>query len=202
MNPSISQAQTYIIYRCLFHYKNKAFGSLTLLKKKKWDDHINFHLDPVNSDAGHFNNYALCIMQPIISQLPVSMEEIVDLLNDVNQQLVESGGTIDEEQDDEDGKGPAHSSPAHPTETSASVSHLKFSTPSPNKSIVSPSKRHLVCLCCLLFFFFFLFPFKQNIETGIFYIFLLFCSDFSKGTSLGGGPEKSPPDAVSASRSP
>lgn len=73
------------------------------------------------------------------------MEEIVDLLNDVNQQLVESGGTVDEEQDDEDRKGPAHSSPAHPTETSAAVSHLKFSTPSPNKCTVSPSKRHLVC---------------------------------------------------------
>uniref|UniRef100_H3CFP9 RAN binding protein 2 n=1 Tax=Tetraodon nigroviridis TaxID=99883 RepID=H3CFP9_TETNG len=68
-----------------------------------------------------------------IDKLPVSMEEIVDLLNDVNQQL-----------DDEDRKGPAHSSPAHPTETSAAVSHLKFSTPSPNKCTVSPSKRHLI----------------------------------------------------------
>uniref|UniRef100_A0A674MJC5 E3 SUMO-protein ligase RanBP2 n=1 Tax=Takifugu rubripes TaxID=31033 RepID=A0A674MJC5_TAKRU len=44
------------------------------------------------------------------------------------------GGTIDE-QDDEGQKGPAHSSPAHPTETSTAISHLKFSTPSPNKSI-------------------------------------------------------------------
>lgn len=79
-------------------------------------------------------------------QIPISMEEIVDLLNDVNQQLVESGGTIDE-QDDEGQKGPALSSPAHQTETSTAISHIKFSTPSPNKSIVSPTKRHLVSPC-------------------------------------------------------
>uniref|UniRef100_A0A671X538 E3 SUMO-protein ligase RanBP2 n=1 Tax=Sparus aurata TaxID=8175 RepID=A0A671X538_SPAAU len=53
----------------------------------------------------------------VVSQLPVSMEEVVDLLNDVNQQLGEN--------------------------TSANISHIKFSTPSPNKSI-SPSKRHLM----------------------------------------------------------
>ncbi|TNN03172.1 hypothetical protein fugu_000201 [Takifugu bimaculatus] len=75
--------------------------------------------------------------------IPISMEEIVDLLSDVNHQLVESGGTRDE-QDDEGQKGPAHSSPAHPTETSTAISHLKFSTPSPNKNIVSPTKRHLI----------------------------------------------------------
>lgn len=79
------------------------------------------------------------------------MEEIVDLLNDVNQQLGESGATIDEEQDDEGQKGPVHSSPAHPTETSTAISHLKFSTPSPNKSLISPSKRHLVRSCNLFF---------------------------------------------------
>lgn len=75
----------------------------------------------------------------------------MDLLNVVNQQLVESGGNIDVDQDDHDSKGPAHSSPAHPTETTTTVSHLKFSTPSPNKSIVSPSKRHLVCVCQCFF---------------------------------------------------
>lgn len=70
----------------------------------------------------------------------------MDLLNDVNQQLGESGEAMDEEEEKEDEgrRGPAHSSPAHPTETSATISHIKFSTPSPNKSIVSPSKRHLV----------------------------------------------------------
>ncbi|TNN03173.1 hypothetical protein fugu_000202 [Takifugu bimaculatus] len=78
-----------------------------------------------------------------IDKIPISMEEIEDLLSDVNHQLVESGGTRDE-QDDEGQKGPAHSSPAHPTETSTAISHLKFSTPSPNKSIVSPTKRHLI----------------------------------------------------------
>ncbi|XP_070831373.1 E3 SUMO-protein ligase RanBP2 isoform X2 [Chaetodon trifascialis] len=81
-----------------------------------------------------------------IDKLPVSMEEIVDLLNDVNQQLGESGEAMDEEEEKEEegGKGPAHSSPAHPTETSATISHIKFSTPSPNKSIASPSKRHML----------------------------------------------------------
>lgn len=71
----------------------------------------------------------------------------MDLLNDVNQQLGESGEAMDEEEEEKEGEGrrcPAHSSPAHLTETSATISHIKFSTPSPNKSIVSPSKRHLV----------------------------------------------------------
>uniref|UniRef100_A0AAX7UBF1 E3 SUMO-protein ligase RanBP2 n=1 Tax=Astatotilapia calliptera TaxID=8154 RepID=A0AAX7UBF1_ASTCA len=78
-----------------------------------------------------------------IEKLPVSMEEVVDLLNDVNQQLGENGEVMDEEDEKEEGslRGPAHSSPAHLGETSATISHIKFSTPSPNKSIVSPSKR-------------------------------------------------------------
>ncbi|XP_040912885.1 RANBP2-like and GRIP domain-containing protein 5/6 isoform X2 [Toxotes jaculatrix] len=78
-----------------------------------------------------------------IEKLPVSMEEVVDLLNDVNQQLGESGEAMDEEEEkEEDGRrGPVHSSPAHLTETSATISHIKFATPSPNKSMVSPSKR-------------------------------------------------------------
>uniref|UniRef100_A0A8D0ARQ4 E3 SUMO-protein ligase RanBP2 n=1 Tax=Sander lucioperca TaxID=283035 RepID=A0A8D0ARQ4_SANLU len=81
-----------------------------------------------------------------IERLPVSMEEVVDLLNEVNQQLGESGEAMDEEEEkEEEGRGgPAHSSPAHPTDTSATISHIKFSTPSPNKSIISPSKRHLI----------------------------------------------------------
>uniref|UniRef100_A0A669CD74 E3 SUMO-protein ligase RanBP2 n=1 Tax=Oreochromis niloticus TaxID=8128 RepID=A0A669CD74_ORENI len=78
-----------------------------------------------------------------IEKLPVSMEEVVDLLNDVNQQLGENGEIMDEEDEKEEGglRGPAHSSPVHLGETSATISHIKFSTPSPNKSIVSPSKR-------------------------------------------------------------
>ncbi|XP_062258381.1 E3 SUMO-protein ligase RanBP2 isoform X2 [Platichthys flesus] len=77
-----------------------------------------------------------------IEKLPVSMEEVVDLLNDVNQQLGESGEAIDEEEEKEEvQRGPVHSSPAHPIETSATISHIKFSSPSPNKIIVSPSKR-------------------------------------------------------------
>nr|XP_020470121.1 RANBP2-like and GRIP domain-containing protein 8 [Monopterus albus] len=79
-----------------------------------------------------------------IEKLPVSMEEVVDCLNDVNQQLGESGEAMDEEEEEEEEvgrRGQAHFSPARPSETSASISHVKFSTPSPNKSIVSPSKR-------------------------------------------------------------
>ncbi|CAN9497895.1 unnamed protein product [Ophioblennius macclurei] len=77
-----------------------------------------------------------------IEKLPVSMEDVVDRLNDVNQQLGEPEEGVDEEDEkEEDGRGLTHSSPAHLTETTATMSHLKFSTPSPNKSTVSPSKR-------------------------------------------------------------
>uniref|UniRef100_A0A672G1V1 RanBP2-like and GRIP domain-containing protein 3 n=1 Tax=Salarias fasciatus TaxID=181472 RepID=A0A672G1V1_SALFA len=62
-----------------------------------------------------------------VFQLPVSMEEVVDLLND--------------DEKEEDGREPTHSSPAHLTENAAAISHIKFSTSSPNKSIISPSKR-------------------------------------------------------------
>ncbi|XP_026152136.1 ranBP2-like and GRIP domain-containing protein 3 isoform X2 [Mastacembelus armatus] len=80
-----------------------------------------------------------------IERLPVSMEEVVDLLNDVNQQLEDIGEAMDEEEEkvkEENGRrGPAHSSPAQPTETNATISHIKFSSPSPSKSLISPSKR-------------------------------------------------------------
>lgn len=80
-----------------------------------------------------------------IEKLPVSMEEVVDLLNDVNQQLGDCADAMDEEEETElDGRGPTHSSPAHAAETTATISHIKFTTPSPNKSTVSPSKRHLI----------------------------------------------------------
>ncbi|KAM4608312.1 E3 SUMO-protein ligase RanBP2 [Polymixia lowei] len=75
-----------------------------------------------------------------IEKLPVSMEEVMDLLNEVNQQLGESGEAMDEEEE-EGRRGPAHSSPAQPATI---ISHMNFSTTSPNKSIVSPSKRHLI----------------------------------------------------------
>ncbi|XP_028290969.1 ranBP2-like and GRIP domain-containing protein 3 isoform X2 [Gouania willdenowi] len=77
-----------------------------------------------------------------IEKLPVSMEEVVDLLNDVTQQLEETGEVMDEEDEKEEARRrPIHSSPGHQTEISTSISHIKFSTPSPNKSVVSPSKR-------------------------------------------------------------
>uniref|UniRef100_A0A8C7C204 E3 SUMO-protein ligase RanBP2 n=1 Tax=Oncorhynchus kisutch TaxID=8019 RepID=A0A8C7C204_ONCKI len=73
-----------------------------------------------------------------VFQLPVSMEEVMDLLNDVNQQLGEIGEGMDEE-----GR-PVHFSPQF-TEPAASVAHIKFAplTPSPSKSFVPSSKRHM-----------------------------------------------------------
>ncbi|XP_076018006.1 E3 SUMO-protein ligase RanBP2 isoform X1 [Genypterus blacodes] len=69
-----------------------------------------------------------------IDRLPVSMEEVVDLLNDVNQQLGESGEAMDEEEDGQ--VEPNFSTPAGTTET---TSHIKFSTPSPSKRLmISP----------------------------------------------------------------
>uniref|UniRef100_A0A4W5RYE3 E3 SUMO-protein ligase RanBP2 n=1 Tax=Hucho hucho TaxID=62062 RepID=A0A4W5RYE3_9TELE len=78
-----------------------------------------------------------------MDKLPVSMEEVMDLLNDVKQQLEESGEAIDEEEED-DG-GPVHSSLQF-TKPAASISCVKFAplTPSPSKSLASPSKRHLI----------------------------------------------------------
>ncbi|KAJ8013025.1 hypothetical protein DPEC_G00049020 [Dallia pectoralis] len=74
-----------------------------------------------------------------MDKLPVSMEEVMDLLNDVNQQLGEEA--VNEEEDG----GPVHSSPQF-TEPAATGSHVRFAplTPSPGRSSVSPSKRHLI----------------------------------------------------------
>lgn len=80
------------------------------------------------------------VLFKLCSQLPVSMEEILDLLNDVNQQLGETQEDMEEEEL-ELRQGPTHSSPARLAETSATISHIKFASPSPSKSIVSPSKR-------------------------------------------------------------
>ncbi|XP_017317433.2 RANBP2-like and GRIP domain-containing protein 5/6 isoform X1 [Ictalurus punctatus] len=71
-----------------------------------------------------------------MEKLPVSMEEIMDLLNDVNQQLGESGEAVDG----------VHeglrmtSTPQSFTGPAMAASH-KFSMSSPAKSVLSPSKR-------------------------------------------------------------
>ncbi|KAL0185348.1 hypothetical protein M9458_021045, partial [Cirrhinus mrigala] len=62
---------------------------------------------------------------------PVSMEEVMELLNEVNQQLEDIGEVVEDQVD-----YPLTSSPCHPAE-----GHVKFSTPSPSKSVTSPSKR-------------------------------------------------------------
>ncbi len=58
----------------------------------------------------------------------------MDLLNEVNQQL-EDVGEVEEDQVDY----PVMSTPGQPAE-----GHVKFSTPSPSKSVTSPSKRSVV----------------------------------------------------------
>ncbi|KAA0716189.1 E3 SUMO-protein ligase [Triplophysa tibetana] len=81
-----------------------------------------------------FRNYLRKISQANaedMDKLPVSMEVVMDLLNEVNQQLEESGG-MDEDHLDH----PVTSSPSQPTEA-----HVKFSSPSPTKSVTSPTKR-------------------------------------------------------------
>ncbi|XP_056088571.1 RANBP2-like and GRIP domain-containing protein 8 isoform X4 [Rhinichthys klamathensis goyatoka] len=70
-----------------------------------------------------------------MDKLPVSMEDVMDMLNEVNQQLAE-----DDERDEDHVDYPLTSSPGQPTEQ-----HVKFSTPSPSpsKSATSPSKRSM-----------------------------------------------------------
>ncbi|KAL1268695.1 hypothetical protein QQF64_034058 [Cirrhinus molitorella] len=65
-----------------------------------------------------------------MEKLPVSVEEVMELLNEVNQQLEDTGETEDQVD------YPLTSSPCHPTK-----GRIKFSTPSPSKSVTSPSKR-------------------------------------------------------------
>ncbi|XP_056088601.1 E3 SUMO-protein ligase RanBP2-like [Rhinichthys klamathensis goyatoka] len=68
-----------------------------------------------------------------MDKLPVSMENVMDMLNKVNQQLAE-----DDERDEDHVDYPLTSSPGQPTEP-----HVKFSTPSPSKSATSSSKRSM-----------------------------------------------------------
>uniref|UniRef100_A0A8C5APR3 RanBD1 domain-containing protein n=1 Tax=Gadus morhua TaxID=8049 RepID=A0A8C5APR3_GADMO len=77
----------------------------------------------------------------ILPQLPISMEEVMDLLNEVNQQLEEIGEIAEEKEE----KGGARRAPTRSTpETTATFSRINFPTTSPNKSTVSPSKIHLM----------------------------------------------------------
>ncbi|XP_066562087.1 E3 SUMO-protein ligase RanBP2 [Amia ocellicauda] len=75
-----------------------------------------------------------------IDKLPVSVEEVMDLLNDVTQQLGDCGEAMDEDEED---RPPVNASPGRLAEPVGAISHIKFSTPSPTKAVPSPSKRHL-----------------------------------------------------------
>lgn len=132
-----------------------------------------------------------------IRQLPVSVEDIVDLLNDVNQQLGENGEEMDEEEEKEKEKelgrkGPTHSSPANPTETSG-ISHVKFSTPSPNKSILSPSKRLVGSTLSYIgtnILYYFIFISYSYISVTLVIFFPAYFTDLSQdSTSLDREPE-------------
>ncbi|XP_060785158.1 E3 SUMO-protein ligase RanBP2-like isoform X2 [Neoarius graeffei] len=71
-----------------------------------------------------------------MEKLPVSMEEIMDLLNEVNQQLGESGEAVDGVHEGL----PMTSSPHSLTDPAVAASQ-KFSMSSLAKSVLSPSKR-------------------------------------------------------------
>uniref|UniRef100_A0A8C7C4Z8 E3 SUMO-protein ligase RanBP2 n=1 Tax=Oncorhynchus kisutch TaxID=8019 RepID=A0A8C7C4Z8_ONCKI len=96
-------------------------------------------LETINNISSNWHLARVCIGSMTFNhilrvfQLPVSMEEVMDLLNDVNQQLGEIGEGMDEE-----GR-PVHFSPQF-TEPAASVAHIKFAplTPSPSKSFTPP----------------------------------------------------------------
>uniref|UniRef100_W5MWC4 E3 SUMO-protein ligase RanBP2 n=1 Tax=Lepisosteus oculatus TaxID=7918 RepID=W5MWC4_LEPOC len=60
-----------------------------------------------------------------VDKLPIAMEDMFDLLKDVNRQLGEAGDAI------------------HLSEPVGASSRIKFSTPSPTKTVPSPSKRHV-----------------------------------------------------------
>ncbi|MFT7808041.1 ranBP2-like and GRIP domain-containing protein 4 [Arapaima gigas] len=75
-----------------------------------------------------------------IEKLPVSMEEVMDLLNEVNQLLEDTGDTLDEVNGGQP-TGFSPSSLSRPTEQPSTGIHVKFSTSSPVKGLLSPSKK-------------------------------------------------------------
>uniref|UniRef100_W5MWB4 E3 SUMO-protein ligase RanBP2 n=1 Tax=Lepisosteus oculatus TaxID=7918 RepID=W5MWB4_LEPOC len=62
-----------------------------------------------------------------VDKLPIAMEDMFDLLKDVNRQLGEAGDAMED----------------HLSEPVGASSRIKFSTPSPTKTVPSPSKRHV-----------------------------------------------------------
>uniref|UniRef100_A0A8C5CV65 RAN binding protein 2 n=1 Tax=Gadus morhua TaxID=8049 RepID=A0A8C5CV65_GADMO len=83
-------------------------------------------LETINNVSSSWHLARAISDKTILPQLPISMEEVMDLLNEVNQQLEEIA--------------PTRSTP----ETTATFSRINFPTTSPNKSTVSPSKIHLM----------------------------------------------------------
>ncbi|XP_041115173.1 E3 SUMO-protein ligase RanBP2-like isoform X2 [Polyodon spathula] len=72
-----------------------------------------------------------------IEKLPVSIDELGELMDDVNQQLGESGEAMDMEEEEE--VNGTNTSPCHIADP-ISNRQVKFSTPAPTKNITSPSK--------------------------------------------------------------
>ncbi|XP_069053739.1 E3 SUMO-protein ligase RanBP2 isoform X2 [Lepisosteus oculatus] len=76
-----------------------------------------------------------------VDKLPIAMEDMFDLLKDVNRQLGEAGDAMEEQEQLAVSSSPAQIS--HLSEPVGASSRIKFSTPSPTKTVPSPSKRHV-----------------------------------------------------------
>ncbi|MBN3320535.1 RBP2 ligase, partial [Atractosteus spatula] len=76
-----------------------------------------------------------------VDKLPIAMEDMFDLLKDVNRQLGEAGDAMEEQEQLAVNSSPAQIS--HLSEPVGASSRIKFSTPSPTKTVPSPSKRHV-----------------------------------------------------------
>ncbi|XP_041127455.1 E3 SUMO-protein ligase RanBP2-like isoform X6 [Polyodon spathula] len=104
--------------------EGQEMSKMSLRKSRKYLSKI---LDGFNANAAE------------IEKLPVSIDELGELMDDVNQQLGESGEAMDMEEEEE--VNDTNTSPCHIADP-ISTTQVKFSTPAPTKNITSPSKSH------------------------------------------------------------
>ncbi|XP_058886002.1 E3 SUMO-protein ligase RanBP2-like isoform X3 [Acipenser ruthenus] len=104
--------------------EGQEMNKMSLRKSRKYLSKI---LDSFNANAAE------------IEKLPVSIDELGELMDDVNQQLGESGEVMDVEEEEE--VNGTNTSPCHIADP-ISRTQVTFSTPAPTKNITSPSKSH------------------------------------------------------------
>ncbi|MGH0135132.1 UNVERIFIED_CONTAM: hypothetical protein FKN15_032411 [Acipenser sinensis] len=104
--------------------EGQEMNRMSLRKSRKYLSKI---LDSFNANAAE------------IEKLPVSIDELGELMDDVNQQLGESGEVMDMEEEEE--VNGTNTSPCHIARP-ISRTQVTFSTPAPTKNITSPSKSH------------------------------------------------------------